>query len=153
MAMAVYPFWGAVAAHVGRLLRLQGNVTHAQVRRRVVERYGQRTTVKDAVRRVLRSMIDWGVLKDAMTQDTKGADGSYVPGVSRTIGHEELIAWLAEAFLHAYSNGSATTKDILESPSFFPFRLPYMSATRLVSLSPRLDLSHHGLSGEIVMLR
>jgi len=24
MAMAVYPFWGAVAAHVGRLLRLQG---------------------------------------------------------------------------------------------------------------------------------
>lgn len=28
MAMAVYPFWGAVAAYVGRLLRLQGTASH-----------------------------------------------------------------------------------------------------------------------------
>jgi len=73
MAMAVYPFWGFVAGHVGRLLRLQGTANHAQVRRRIMEQYGQRPTVKDAVRRVLRSMVDWGVLKDTPTHDAQTA--------------------------------------------------------------------------------
>ena len=37
MLLAVYPFWGAVALQVGRLLRLQGAATAAQVQRRVRE--------------------------------------------------------------------------------------------------------------------
>jgi hypothetical protein len=64
MAMAVYPFWGAVAAHVGRLLRLQGTAAAAQAQRRLREHYGERDTVSRAARRVLRSFVDWGVLKE-----------------------------------------------------------------------------------------
>ena len=37
MALAAYPFWGAVAAHTGRLLRLQGTAAAAHVQRRVKE--------------------------------------------------------------------------------------------------------------------
>ena len=33
MALAAYPFWGAVAAHTGRLLRLQGTAAAAHVQR------------------------------------------------------------------------------------------------------------------------
>jgi len=45
MAMAVYPFWGAVASSTGRLLRLQGTASASQVQRRLREKYGERETV------------------------------------------------------------------------------------------------------------
>lgn len=153
MAMAVYPFWGAVAAHVGRLLRLQGTATHAQIRRRVMERYGQRPTVRNAVRRVLRSMVDWGVLKDAKTGDARRPDGMYEPGLSLAVAQEELVAWMAEAFLHAYPNGSVTLRTILDSTSLFPFRLSPISATHLVAVSGRLEMLRHGLDEEMILLR
>ena len=38
MALAVYPFWGAVATHTGRLLRLQGTAAAVHVQRRVRSR-------------------------------------------------------------------------------------------------------------------
>jgi hypothetical protein len=152
-ACAVYPFWGAVAAHVGRLLRLQGTASHAQVRRRVMEQYGQRPTVKDAVRRVLRSMVDWGVLSDAKTHDAGRADGTYVPGLSLAITQVELIAWLAEAFLHAHRGGSVALRTVLDSTSLFPFRLSPISADHLVAVSGRLDVLRHGLDQDLIMLR
>jgi len=153
MTMAVYPFWGTVAAHVGRLLRLQGAVTQAQVRRRIMEQYGQRSTVKVAVRRVLRSMVGWGVLKDAPTHDGRRPDGTYVPGLSRAIAQVELIAWLVEAFLHAHPNGSVDLRTVLNSTSLFPFHLKPISAAHLVEVSGRLDVLRHGLDQELIMLR
>jgi len=65
----------------------------------------------------------------------------------------ELIAWVVEAFLHAQPNGSATIRDVLESPRLFPFRLKQVPAAQLVSLSPRLDLLRHELNDELVMLQ
>jgi len=152
MTMAVYPFWGAVAAHVGRLLRLQGSVTHAQVRRRIMEQYGQRSTVKFAVSRLLRSMVDWGVLKDSPVHGARRSGGTYVPGFSLVIDKVELIAWLTEAFLHAHPNGSVALRTVMDSPSLFPFRLMSVSAAQLAAVSRRLDVLRHGLDQEMIML-
>ena len=74
MALAAYPFWGAVATQAGRLLRLQGTAAAAHVQRRIREEYGERETASRATRRVLRSFIDWGVLNE--THDK----GVYVQG-------------------------------------------------------------------------
>ncbi len=93
MTLAVYPFWGMVAAHTGRLLRLQGTAGAAQVQRRVREQHGERQTVSRAVARVLRSFIDWGVLADA------DAKGIYAQGKQRELGDARVAAWLAEAIL------------------------------------------------------
>ncbi|MBU4174465.1 MAG: hypothetical protein KKB90_02000 [Actinobacteria bacterium] len=147
IAMAVYPFWGAVAAHVGRLLRLQGTAAAGQVQRRLREQYGERETVSRRVRYVLRSFVDWGVL------DETSDKGVYNQGVALSIQDPKLITWLIEASLHARMNGSAAIKDLLDSPSIFPFRLAHVSAEHLVSLSPRLDLLRHGLDDDLVMLR
>lgn len=147
MITAVYPFWGTVAAHVGRLIRLQGSVKHAEVYRRIIEQYGQRPTVKYAVSRVLRSMVDWGVLNDTQSK------GVYVQGNLYSIKSPELITWLVEASLHARRNGSAAINDLLDSPSIFPFRMAYVSADHMASLSPRLTILRHGLDDNLVMLR
>ena len=146
MALAVYPFWGAVAAHTGRLLRLQGTAAAAHVQRRVKEQYGERETAHRAARRVLRSFIDWNVLNET---DKKGV---YAQGNRYSIQDSRLIAWLVEASLHARANGSAAVKDLLDGPNIFPFRLAHVSAEHLASLSPRLDILRHGLDDDLVML-
>ena len=146
MALAAYPFWGAVAAHTGRLLRLQGTAAASHVQRRIKEEYGERETASRAARRVLRSFIDWGVLNE--TNDK----GIYQQGKQYSVEVPRLIAWMVEASLHSRSNGSAATKDLLDSPSIFPFRLAHVSAEQVASLSPRLDILRHGLDDDLVML-
>ncbi|KUJ95668.1 MAG: hypothetical protein PWR24_1699 [Desulfonauticus sp.] len=153
MTMAAYPFWGKVASHVGRLLKLQGTASHAQVRRRVMEQFGQRPTVKDAVRRILRSMWAWGVINEAKNNVPLREKGIYVPGLSLTIENPELIAWLIEAFLYACGGDSVDLRTVLDSPILFPFRLSPISAVHLVSVSNRLDMLSHGLDQELIILR
>jgi hypothetical protein len=147
MAMAVYPFWGAVAVHVGRLLRLQGTAAASQIQRRVREQYGERETVSRAARRVLRSFVDWEVLKETSEK------GIYTAGLSLAIAQVEVIAWLAEAFLHAHPNGWVTLRTVLDSTSLFPFRLSSISADHLVAISGRIDVLRHGLDQDLIMLR
>ena len=147
MAMAVYPFWSGVATQTGRLLKLQGSAAAAHVQRRVREQYGERETVSRAARRVLRSYLDWGVLQET------GAKGIYSAGATLAVDDSRLIAWLAEASLHARANGSAPLKDLIDSPSLFPFRIKPVHAESLVSASSRLDILRHGLDDDLVMLR
>ena len=147
MVLAAYPFWGAVAAHTGRLLRLQGTAAVAHVQRRVKEEYGERETASRAARRVLRSFIDWEVLNE--TQDK----GVYAQGKQYSVEDPRLIAWMVEATLHSRSNESAAAKDLLESPRIFPFRLAHISAEHVASSSSRLDMLRHGLDDNLVMLQ
>lgn len=147
MVMAVYPFWSGVATQVGRLLRLQGSAAAAHVQRRVREQYGERETVSRAARRVLRSYLDWGVLQEA------GAKGIYSAGPSLAVDDNRLIAWLVETCLQLRANGSFPLKDLLDSPSLFPFRLKPMHAESLVASSTRLDILRHGLDEDLVMLK
>lgn len=147
MVVAVYPFWSGVAAQVGRLLRLQRSAAAAHIQRRVREQYGERETVSRATRRVLRSYLDWGVLQET------GKKGIYAAGPALAVEDSRLIAWLAEASLHARANGSAPLKDLLDSPSLFPLRIRRIQAESLVSASSRLDILRHGLDNDLVMLR
>ena len=146
MAQAVYPFWGVVAAHTGRLLRLQGSAAAAHIQRRVREEYGERETASRAARRVLRSFIDWGVLSDTLDR------GVYEQGTQYSIDEPRLVAWMVEATLHAHANGAAPMRVLLDNPSIFPFRLAHVSAEQLASFSPRLDVLRHGLDDTLVML-
>jgi hypothetical protein len=148
MVMAVYPFWSGVAIQVGRLLRLQGSAAAAHVQRRVREQYGERQTVSRAARRVLRSYLDWGVLKETGDKGVYCADPSFL-----SIDDSRLIAWLVEASLHLRSNGSATLKELLDSPSLFPFRLKTIHAESLLAVSSKIDILRHGLDDDLVMLR
>jgi len=147
MVMAVYPFWSGVATQTGRLLRLQGSAAAAHVQRRVREQYGERETVSRAARRVLRSYLDWGVLQQT------GAKGIYSAGATLAVDDSRLIAWLAEASLHAHANGAAPLKALLDSPGLFPFRIKPVQAESIRAASPGLDILRHGMDEDLVMLR
>ena len=147
MILAAYPFWGAVAAHTGRLLRLQGTVAASHVQRRLKEEYGERETVSRAARRVLRSFIDWGVLNETRNK------GVYDRGERYSIEEPRLIAWVVEASLHGCSSRLSAVSQLINGPSIFPFRFARVSAEQLATLSPRLDILRHGLDDAWVILR
>ncbi len=147
MAAAAYPFWGVVAAHAGRLLRLQGAAAAAQVQRRIRERYGERETASRATQLALRTFVDWRVLRDTPSK------GVYVRGERHAIRDPAPAAWLLEARLRSGAARSAVMTDLLDSPSLFPFRLPRLSAAHAAAVSPRLDVMQRGLDGDLLLLR
>ena len=147
MIMAVYPFWAAVASQVGRLLKLQGSAAAAHIQRRIREQYGERETVSRATRRVLRSYLDWGVLRATKMK------GVYQQGLSLPIHDRKLLAWLIEASLYSRSNGSASTREIIEHPSLFPFKITPVAGESLIAMSSRLELHRHGLNHDLIILK
>jgi len=146
MVMAAYPFFGAVAETAGRLLRLQGYASAPQLQRRIREQFGERETVARAARRVLRSFVDWGVLKDT------GVRGRYEGVAARPVRDRSLAAWLVEAVLVASGTGSSLLVGLVGSPALFAFDLQVHTAMDLDG-SPRLEFLRQGLDQEIVILR
>ena len=146
MTMAVYPFFGNVAGSVGRLLRLQGTAAAVQVQRRVREKYGERDTVSRATRRVLRTFVDWGVLAEGSTA------GVYVPGQVLAVTNHRLAVWLVEAVLHTIANNMSPLRALIDAPSLFPLILERLPTDALVA-SRRMEIIHHGLDDDLVMLR
>jgi hypothetical protein len=147
MVMAVYPFWGSVASQVGRLLKLQGSAVAAQVQRRMREEYGERETVSRRTRYVLRSFVDWGVIRQ-----TEKA-GIYEPVPTAVVSERDVAAWMIATVVFSRTSGPMTLKSLIESTSLFPFKLAKISADELLAASSRLDVIRHNLDEELVVLK
>lgn len=146
MSMAVYPFFGAVAETVGRLLKLQETISAAQVQRRVREQLGQRETVARAARRTLRCLIDWEVLKDTEQK------GVYRAAPKLELPATQLKSWLIEGLLISKESSALPLKGIMDMPALFPFRSNGITPREIES-NRRLRLFRHGLHEDMVMLR
>jgi len=146
MVIAVYPFFQMLAETVGRLLRLQGTVAASQVQRRMRERFGERSTVERAARRILRCLIDWGVLKETEEK------GIYQATATISVNDAKLAEWLIEASLIASGSASSTLRAISQNPAIFPFTTESINIRGLESHS-RLELLRQGLDEDVIMLR
>ena len=145
MSMAAYPFWGTVAETTGRLLRLQDNAVAAQVQRRVRELLGERETVSRAARRVLRSYLDWGVLRETEQK------GTYEQGTLRVVDDPKAVTWLISAALMASGVNSAPLAAVIQGPALFPFSLVRPTAKALEACS-RLESHRQALDEDTVVL-
>jgi hypothetical protein len=101
MTMAAYPFFGAVAETVGRLMRLQGTCVAAQIQRRLREQLGERDTVARAARRILRCFVDWDVLQETREKGfIKQAQHGLCQTSSSQCGSLKPRSWL-RVLIHA----------------------------------------------------
>lgn len=115
IALATYPFFADVVAAVGRLLALQGVADIPSVRRRVSERWGERSTVTRATGVVIGTIRDWGLLVELGKGRTEAAGSMKADPV--------LSALLVEALLESGWVESLSVNDALGHPALFPFRL------------------------------
>lgn len=120
MSIATYPFFASVAQIVGRLIRLQGDCTSAELHRRMAETYGEREGTRRMTNMVLQSQADWG----AIDRVNKGKN--ITPRHEPIVLTPSLELWLVEPALHhagrAMSISSLTTTPVLFS---FSDRLAY----------------------------
>jgi len=72
---------------------LQGEVSLASLRRRLAERWGDRSLMPQATRKVVRSMVAWGVLRDIKPSLYLGRDRPV--HVGRRLGHSAVTLLVA----------------------------------------------------------
>jgi hypothetical protein len=145
MTAAAYPFFADVTTTIGRLSGLQGVVSRAQLRHRLSELWGERTTVERAWPRAIASLVDWGVLDPTEQRDL------YRPRDPLPLTDLNVQRWLVEAAFVARGNGSVPFEQLARGPALFPFRLS-LSAYDLRH-HPRLDVVRLGLDEEVVVRR
>jgi hypothetical protein len=146
MCLATYPFFKSVAETVGRLIRLQGIAGGVQIRRRTEEQYGERQIVSRALRHILRTFVEWGVLQDTSEK------GLYQVPASIFIDDPKVTMWLVEAMLISSGSNTGVLQTTLQSPALFPFSLTEFHINQLEE-NGRLDWHRHGLDEHIITLR
>ena len=145
MCMATYPFFSEVAGQIGRLNSLQGEFTLDQVRRRIVEEWGDTERVRRSVRHVVQTLRDWKVL---IPLERKGAYSNNTP---IAIEAPILRAWLVEAYVLSNKANIIPVRFVTVSPAFFPFKMDQLTL-RDLETNTRLTLFRHGLDEEMVTL-
>jgi hypothetical protein len=114
MSVACYPFFAEVAAHVGKLLALNGYANLSQIVRRLTERWGDRSTLPRAVQRVLRSMVQWGALREGEKK------GIFLPPARLITLSEGSAEFLVQAVLVSHGSGMRLAQATSHS-ALFPF--------------------------------
>jgi len=144
MSCATYQFFAKVVEAAGLLLRLQSTIAISQVRRRMKEQYGDRSIVTYATRRVVRSIENWGLLKEGAGQ----GEYNVMDQIHLT---DEVSLWLTEAIL--LGNGSKVVPfDQLPSlPALFPFHVNISFEN--MSRNPRLELLRQALDETVVVVK
>jgi hypothetical protein len=146
MCVATYPFFRDVAAITGRLLSLQGTAVLSQIVRRMIEKWGERSTLIRAVQRVARSFVEWGVLVET------GQRGIFSAASPIMVTHDNRLgSWLLEAGLSNGEQQAHPFRSLVGSAVFFPLSLQL--SLRDVRNNPRLEVHRQGLDEDIVMLQ
>jgi len=142
MSLLAYPFFRDVAATVGQLGRLQGDFSQAQVQRRMIEGWGQRTTLERAVQRLLRTFVEWQVVLDA------GTRGSYSLAPGHQTKNTNLALWLMGCALRANGAEQVPLRELERMPYTFPFELTSFLGD--LRQSARFEVSRQGLDLDMV---
>lgn len=114
MSIATYPFFGSVAQIVGRLIRLQGDCTSAEVHRRMAETYGEREGTRRMTNMVLQSQADWGAIE--RLNKGKNIKAQHEP-ITLT---PDLELWLVESALR-HAGRAMPTSSVATNAVLFPF--------------------------------
>lgn len=146
MVCASHPVVWEIASVVGRLLRLQGEASLSQVRARIVEIYGERSTVVRASQRILRSFADWRILEEMPARGVYRASGP------QRLEDLEIVSWLIEASLLSSGKKTMVLPTLLASPSLFPFVVS-LTSKEASNVNSRIALYRQGRNEELVSLQ
>lgn len=149
MSMLAYPFFYDVAGTAGRLLQLQGEFELRQVRRRIHESWGQRTTLDRAIQRVLQTFVAWDII-----QQTDSERRVYQGTSVCQTANSDLALWFMECVIQSTRQATSQSDrqlplvELIRSSVTFPFDLaPHVATLRR---SDRFEVSRQGLDLEMV---
>jgi hypothetical protein len=122
VVVATHLFFFGVATHVGKLLALHGQANRTQIKRRMTESWGDRSTLERTIQHVLKSMAQWGVLRAGSEK------GSLVACHNPIQIFEEIAELLIYGVLLSQGQGILLSQ-LGSHPALFPFKLHLNAAT------------------------
>ena len=132
MTIGTYPFFFDVAAGMGKLLAINRQANLSQIDRKMTETWGDRSTLSRALQRVVRSMVQWGVLRDGP------AKGLLVPRPHRVPVPDDIGELLFQAVLLSHGGGMPLAQ-LRGHPALFPFDVRLTAAALRRSICMRLQ--------------
>lgn len=145
LCLLAFEIFKDVSSIIGKLFTLNEEITLAQVHNRIIENWGDRTTLVYAVQRMLRSMANWGVLLDAEKK------GFYKPPEKLPLYNKDLGLWLLECYLACIEQKFVFMQSLNEVPALFPFTVNIKLSDLLDSA--RYEVNRQGLDVDVVELR
>ena len=122
MAVGTHSFFYDVVTNVGKLLTLNGEANRSQIKRRMTETWGDRSTLERTIQHVLRSIIQWGLLCHGQEKGSLVALPRRIP-ISHEIGEH-----LVHAILISHGHGLPLAQ-LTRHPALFPFDVRLNSAS------------------------
>jgi hypothetical protein len=147
MISSAYPFWYFVAYYTGRLFNLQNEISKKQIVIRLKEQYGDRETISRYTDYVLKSFLEWGVLKE------KEKKSVYIVGNRQEIFNPQIIVLLLESVLNCYFQKQIDYYSLLNNPALFAFKLSDVSLYQIEKFSPRIAIDYFGNSRYFLSLK
>jgi len=142
MATNVFPLFREVCGVVGRLTGLQGICNRQEVCQRVMEKYGNPTSVPRMVDRVFQTLIDWQFIEKAGT----------VNKIRRIeIADPALGGWFLGALLFSQPERQLALPDLQTLPERLGIRVK--NEREVIRETPNLYVIRDGTAGERVGLR
>jgi hypothetical protein len=143
MVAATHPFFFDVATHVGKLIKLNGQANRSQIKRRMIENWGDRSTLERTIQHVLRSITRWGMLHAGPEH------GSLIAPAKLMSVNDELAQLLIHSVL--LGRGRALSfSDLTNHPALFPFKLQI--TVRELMRNPMFRVQRQGDQSDIVEL-
>lgn len=122
MAIGTHPFFYDVVSNVGKLLTLNGQANRSQIKRRMTETWGDRSTLERTIQHVLRSITQWGLLRHGQEK------GSLIAPLRRIPITDEIAELLVHAVLLSHGHGLPLSQ-LAGHPALFPFDVRFHAAS------------------------
>ena len=143
MTLAAYPYFFAYADLIGRVLALQDTISSRQIRDRIAQQWGDRSTVHRTSQHVTGTMLAWDCLKDA-------GKGIYRRGECPRVVGSEVAMKLVQAVLLNASGDAMSLDQVSSHPSLFPFQ--FAATQSDVRRCRELEMSQEGAGTMMVRL-
>ena len=141
MLCRAYPFFVDVMSLIGSQLHLGSQVSQDTIRNRTLRIYGQGENVRQAIHKVMQSLVAWGILQKT------GTSGLYSPRRQLSLNLE-----LSEIILSGYIEGSKAAAislaEINKIPALFPWNVGDIRYGRLKLLNIFLE----GIGDEFISI-
>jgi len=143
MVAGTHPFFFDVATHVGKLIKLHGQANRSQIKRRMTETWGDRSTLERTIQHVLRSLAEWGLLRAGEER------GAIICSAQRISLGDEIGQLLLHSVLLGHGKGLQYPY-LVDHPALFPFAV-HVSVQDLM-MNPVFRVQRQGDQSDFVEL-
>lgn len=140
LTVLAYPFFRDVVHEMGKMFKLQDEISSEQINRKMKSLYGDRRRVEVATSAVLTTLRSWDIIETKKNANRLAQTYS--------VENSEYYSWLVEALLIGMESEAMTIEMINTHPLFFPFKF---TVTQSDLKTERFMVTRQGV--DMVMIR